>query len=299
VGSCFTLSLVAARAGTAAEADTDRLPPAADELNQRARAIDAQARRMLPASASVLYVEDEPTNAVLMRAVVEGTGASMRQASTAEQGLAMARELPPTVMLIDLNLPDKDGYWLLQAVRAEHRLVGTHCVAVTADAMRETLVRAREAGFDQCWTKPLDLRWTDRALRAAVECALSGVRRHALRFDDPAALRVLAGAPPVWLDTLDFGVVRLDPSLVATAYNLHEMLHTGYEPAAVIGRPFFRDVGMCMDNPLVAGRLAEAVALDTTFDYIFRLRLRREPVRLRLLVDPALPHRFLLVDWLR
>lgn len=114
---------------------------------------------------------------------------------------------------------------------------------------------------------------------------------------------MLAEAPPEWLDTLDFGVVRLDAALRATAYNLRESLFTGYEPAAVIGRPFFKDIGPCMDNPLIAGRLAAATAqgepLDLTLDCMFRLRLKREPVRLRLLVDPSLAPRFLLVDRLR
>jgi photoactive yellow protein len=300
-GSCFTLSLVAAGSAGSEEAQ-ERLPPEPEEFNRQLRpaAAPAPAPSAHPSPATVLYVEDEPTNAELMRAVVETVGgATMRHAATAEDGLKIAQRELPAVMLIDLNLPGKDGGWLLQQIRSDPDLAHAHCVAVTADAMRETQVRVRGLGFNQCWTKPLDLRWTGRALRAALDSVALGVQRPPLRFDDPAAFQVLASAPTEWLDTLDFGVVRLDAALCTTAYNLRESLLTGYEPEAVIGRPFFKEVGPCMDNPLIAERLAAVRALDVTLEYVFRLRLRREPVRLRLLAEPGMPHRFLLIDRLR
>ena len=117
----------------------------------------------------VLYVEDEPTNVVLMQAVVEMLpGVRFEHAGTAELGLARVRELQPAVLLTDINLPGLPGTWLLREVKADPALRHIHCVAVTADALDETLAALRAAGFDDCWTKPINLSDVAVALRAAL-----------------------------------------------------------------------------------------------------------------------------------
>jgi photoactive yellow protein len=295
-GSCFTVILPAAEPADSSRAASHHEPPDPDVLNRTAPQRPSAIAR--PAKAGlVLYVEDEPTNAELMRAIVAScTTARIAIASTAEEALTLARETRPDLMLIDINLPGEDGAWLLKAVRQDAVLRDTFCIAVTADAMQDTLFKLRLQGFDQCWHKPVDLRWSGRAIQAVLDTVALGGRATRLAFDDPQAFAVLAHAADPWLDTLDFGVIKLDPRGVVTAYNLRESLLSGYEPTAVVGREFFKDIGPCMNNPQVAGRFEGVELLDATVETVFRMRLRRIPVRLRLLKHAPWPQRYLLVD---
>jgi photoactive yellow protein len=220
----------------------------------------------------------------------------MLHAGTARDGLALARATRPDLILIDINLPGEDGSWLLQAIRQDPVLRDAYCIAVTADAMQETQVQLRRRGFDQCWHKPMNLRWSGRALQAVLDSVAQPGPIARLAFADPQAFDLLAAATDRWLDTLDFGVIRLDAAGQVTAYNLRESLLSAYEPAAVIGRDFFRDIGPCMNNPQVAGRFEGVETLDATVETVFKLRLRKLPVRLRLLKQAPSPHRFVLVD---
>ncbi|NRF69224.1 response regulator [Aquincola sp. S2] len=105
----------------------------------------------------VLYVEDHPVNAMLVREAlaVQQPRHRLRIAETGEEGLAMVAEERPDVVLLDLNLPGADGYAVLAQLRADAATAGLPCVAVSADAMPEEVARARAAGFDDYWTKPL------------------------------------------------------------------------------------------------------------------------------------------------
>jgi light-regulated signal transduction histidine kinase (bacteriophytochrome)/CheY-like chemotaxis protein len=115
----------------------------------------------------VCHVEDEPINERLIRTfVVERLGLGYVSASSAEQGLQLARERRPAVMLIDLNLPGRDGLWLGSVVRGDPALKGTHLVAVTADATPQTRARLLAAGFEACWSKPVDLTQMGQFLQA-------------------------------------------------------------------------------------------------------------------------------------
>ncbi|WP_158292048.1 hypothetical protein [Paracraurococcus ruber] len=114
-------------------------------------------------------------------------------------------------------------------------------------------------------------------------------------FDSPDLLPWLEAADATLLDLLPFGVVRLDRAGCVTAYNAYESERAGLRPATVMGRPFFSTVGICGNNPLVAGRYAAEPRLDALLDYVFTFRLRPVPVRLRLLQAPEARHAWLLV----
>ena len=79
---------------------------------------------------------------------VAGDGAS---------GLERARALRPDLVLIDMNLPDTTGLALIRALRGDPRTAALRCVALSADAMPEQIEAARGAGFDDYWTKPIDV----------------------------------------------------------------------------------------------------------------------------------------------
>jgi len=78
-------------------------------------------------------------------------------ASDGESGVRAAIELQPALVLIDMQLPDIDGMQVLRLLRADPRTASATCVALSANAMTEDVQRARAAGFDDYWTKPIDL----------------------------------------------------------------------------------------------------------------------------------------------
>jgi photoactive yellow protein len=112
---------------------------------------------------------------------------------------------------------------------------------------------------------------------------------------EPALIERLAVATDPELDALDFGVIKLDRDGRVLAYNAYEQSATGLSRERVLGRPFFSEIGPCMNNALVAGRLEQQDELDVMLDYLFTLHMRPTPVRLRLLKTARMTARFVLV----
>jgi len=100
---------------------------------------------------------------------------------------------------------------------------------------------------------------------------------------------------PSECDELTFGVVGLAPSGAVDIYNATESRYAGLRVERVIGKAFFAEVGPCMNNDLVARRFENEPELDATIDYVLALRMRRTPVKLRMLRHPAASRRYLLV----
>jgi CheY-like chemotaxis protein len=69
----------------------------------------------------------------------------------------MAAKARPDLALIDMNLPDMNGLGVLGRLRSQAATAQLLCVALSADAMGEQIAAARAAGFDDYWTKPIDL----------------------------------------------------------------------------------------------------------------------------------------------
>lgn len=110
------------------------------------------------AHGKVLYIEDNALN----RAVFEGLlmsrpNVALRCAATGGEGVRAALADPPDLIVVDLHLPDMDGYGVLEALRREQILDGVPIVTLTASAMAEDRDRALAAGFADFWTKPLSL----------------------------------------------------------------------------------------------------------------------------------------------
>ena len=118
----------------------------------------------------VLYIEDHPVNAMLVREALamQQPCHSLRLADSGEQGLEMVAEERPDLVLLDLNLPGADGYAVLARLRADPATAQLPCVAVSADAMPDEVARARAAGFDDYWTKPLKMQGLAERIAALV-----------------------------------------------------------------------------------------------------------------------------------
>ncbi|HVO07769.1 MAG TPA: ATP-binding protein [Burkholderiaceae bacterium] len=125
----------------------------------------------------VLCVEDNPVNALLMREALalRPSEIDLRLADSGERGLEVLASWRPDLVLLDLSLPGIDGHEVLRRLRAQPDLADLPCVAVSADAMPQQIARARAAGFDDYWVKPLDIpTLADRVLRYAPERPRSG-----------------------------------------------------------------------------------------------------------------------------
>jgi two-component system, cell cycle response regulator DivK len=107
---------------------------------------------------TVLVVEDNEKNLKLVRDVLQFAGYEVVVATTAEQGVAMAVEQPPDLVLMDLRLPGMDGTAAMQVLRESAPTRAVPVVAVTAYAMKEDRVQALDAGFDGYLEKPIDVR---------------------------------------------------------------------------------------------------------------------------------------------
>lgn len=108
-------------------------------------------------TSTVLVVEDNHNNLKLMRAVLEFAGYEVVAATTGEDGVALAVEHPPDLVLMDLQLPGISGSQALRLLRSSPRTRSLTVVAVTASAMKGDRARALDQGFDGYLEKPLDV----------------------------------------------------------------------------------------------------------------------------------------------
>ncbi|MBC7993553.1 MAG: PAS domain-containing protein [Rhizobacter sp.] len=119
---------------------------------------------------SVLYIEDNPVNVLLVQELMAmRRDVRLSVAVDGLSGVAMACETLPHVVLVDMQLPDIDGFEVLRRLRAEPSLARSSFVALSANAMPEDVNRALQAGFDDYWTKPIDFHAFLRALTALVQ----------------------------------------------------------------------------------------------------------------------------------
>jgi len=106
----------------------------------------------------ILVVEDNPKNLKLVRDVLQFSGYEVIEATSGEDGVRLAKEERPDLILMDLQLPGIDGTEALRQIREDDDGDGVPVVAVTAFAMNEDRDRAYAAGFDGYVQKPISVR---------------------------------------------------------------------------------------------------------------------------------------------
>ena len=106
----------------------------------------------------ILIIEDHDKNRKLVREVLQVTGYRTVEAETAEEGLHLARETKPALVLMDLQLPGMDGFAALAALRADAATQAIPVIAVTASAISHQRPQILAAGFDGYQTKPIPVR---------------------------------------------------------------------------------------------------------------------------------------------
>jgi two-component system, cell cycle response regulator DivK len=106
----------------------------------------------------ILIVEDNEKNLKLVRDVLQVKGYETIEAVTGEDGVALARERNPDLILMDIQLPGINGIDALKTLRADPATARIPAIAVTASVMQQDRKLITEAGFDAYLGKPLDLR---------------------------------------------------------------------------------------------------------------------------------------------
>jgi len=104
----------------------------------------------------LLYIEDNPVNVLLVEEMVKSlAGLQIVCEATGSAGVARAQSLRPDMILIDMQLPDFDGFEVLRRLRAQPETAALCCIALSANALPEDIERGMAAGFDDYWTKPI------------------------------------------------------------------------------------------------------------------------------------------------
>jgi len=106
--------------------------------------------------ATILLVEDTPANTALVSKLLRAVGHEVLCADTAADGINLARERSPDLVLMDLGLPEVDGYEAVARLRADPDTSSLRVVAFTAHAMVGDREHALAGGFDGYLSKPID-----------------------------------------------------------------------------------------------------------------------------------------------
>jgi two-component system cell cycle response regulator DivK len=117
----------------------------------------------------ILIIEDNEKNLKLVRDVLQVKGYATVEAGTAEDGIALARERKPDLILMDIQLPGMSGIEALKVLRADATTAAIPAIAVTASVMQQDRRLITEAGFDGYVGKPINLKEFLEAVRSTLE----------------------------------------------------------------------------------------------------------------------------------
>ena len=108
----------------------------------------------------VLYIEDNPDNLQLVQRAMEAKGYKFLAAANGLDGLQIAEEQHPNIILLDINLPDIDGYEVARRLRSTSAsgMLYVPIIAITANALKGDAEKALEAGCDLYMSKPINIR---------------------------------------------------------------------------------------------------------------------------------------------
>jgi|SRR6516225_9057482 two-component system cell cycle response regulator DivK len=117
----------------------------------------------------ILIVEDNDKNLKLVRDVLQAKGYQTIEAGTAEDGIVLARDRMPDLVLMDIQLPGMNGIDALKVLRVDAVTARIPVIAVTASVMQQDRNLITEAGFDGYIGKPINLKEFLDTVRAMLE----------------------------------------------------------------------------------------------------------------------------------
>ena len=109
---------------------------------------------------NILYIEDNPDNMMLVKRALEARGYRLLQAMNGLNGVEAAEIEDVDLILLDINLPDIDGYEVARRIRSspKHALAYVPIIAVTANALKGDAEKALASGCDVYMSKPINIR---------------------------------------------------------------------------------------------------------------------------------------------
>lgn len=107
---------------------------------------------------TVLVADDAPSNRALLREWLAQAGLTIIEAEDGRQAVQMAQEHHPDVILMDLRMPNLDGYEATQQIKAQTETQALPIIAITATATTDEATKARQSGFDGYLIKPLEIQ---------------------------------------------------------------------------------------------------------------------------------------------
>jgi two-component system, cell cycle response regulator DivK len=111
----------------------------------------------MPTNTTILYVEDNVDNRTLVRRILMAEGYNLLEAINATQCLEILKNTRPDLILMDINMPDMDGYSLTAKIKGTPGLESIPIIALTANVMRGDREKSLEAGCDGYIQKPIDI----------------------------------------------------------------------------------------------------------------------------------------------
>jgi CheY-like chemotaxis protein len=149
-GTTFWIELPLASAVSAA-ADMAGMAAVAPQRDRRAQ------RR-------VLYIEDNPANVMLLEEIAKRLAIQLMSARSAELGIALATSQKPDLIIMDINLPQMNGYEALSHLKENPATASIPVIALSANAMEKDVDRGLAAGFERYHTKPIDVEEISRSI---------------------------------------------------------------------------------------------------------------------------------------
>ena len=108
-------------------------------------------------AATILYVEDNIANRLLVRRILEADGYIVIEAENANEAFAILEKDNPDLILMDINMPEVDGYTLTGQLKEIPKLKNVPIIALTANVMKGDRERTLDAGCDGYIQKPVDV----------------------------------------------------------------------------------------------------------------------------------------------
>lgn len=123
------------------------------------------------APASIVVVDDAPANLILLANILEEAGYEVRVANSGQRALTLIERQPPDLVLLDVNLPDQDGYEVCRELKTKEALRKIPVIFLSADDDPAAKARALAAGGDEYLVKPFDA--TEVLARIAIQLRLA------------------------------------------------------------------------------------------------------------------------------
>jgi two-component system, cell cycle response regulator DivK len=119
--------------------------------------------------APILLVEDNVDNRTIYSTILRHCGYEVVEAGTGEEGIRLAREVQPSVILMDVAMPGIDGWEATRRLKQDETTAKIPVIALTAHAMADDRRKAEEAGCSDYLAKPIEPRRVVEAVEKMLE----------------------------------------------------------------------------------------------------------------------------------